>query len=46
MGPTAGPYGISIAWLVDRDTDATRHVIDFAASALARLARRVDHVAA
>jgi AcrR family transcriptional regulator len=38
--------GISIAWLVDRDTDATLHVIDFAASALARLARRVDHVAA
>jgi len=34
--------GISIAWLVDRDTEATERVLDFAARALAALGLRKE----
>jgi hypothetical protein len=34
--------GVSLAWLVDRDTDAAERVIDFAARALAALGRRAN----
>jgi AcrR family transcriptional regulator len=34
--------GISIGWLVDRDSQAAERVLDFAAHALAALGRKVD----